>query len=192
MEQTEFFNKPKVCFLYLLTAVDDVEPCKVGITTNPEFRLRKLQTGNPKQLCMRIIYRFQDVAEAFLAEQLILAHFHRDRAVGEWVNKGWDEINRSIGNLLSQALPLFADEGIGAIIPELHRSEPLIEHRDVMADATGFQIRFNLWRLALPIWKAFAPRDSWPARVLSAERREDEEKRKAATKLNQNQEDLAL
>lgn len=41
-------NKDKKLYFYVLTNPDVVSKCKIGITTNPESRLRSYRTANPQ------------------------------------------------------------------------------------------------------------------------------------------------
>ena len=57
---------------------------KIGITNNPERRLKQCQTGNPKQLSYVCIVERPNKASAIFLEKSIHAGLKQHRLQGEW------------------------------------------------------------------------------------------------------------
>src|SRR5689334_20768822 len=59
-------------------------PVKIGISANPEARLRELQTGNPLRLGVFWTFTFATRWEAREHERAFHEEFARDQTSGEW------------------------------------------------------------------------------------------------------------
>ena len=68
-------------YVYLMT--NGVE-YKIGITNNPERRLKQCQTGNPKQLSYVCIVERPNKASAIFLEKSIHHGLKQHRLQGEW------------------------------------------------------------------------------------------------------------
>ena len=79
------FDK-KLSWLYLIQQIDDSDSnksyYKVGVSKNPENRLRNLQTSNPCDLSLRLSYETYHYLEL---EKMFLDNFKRFSARGEWL-----------------------------------------------------------------------------------------------------------
>lgn len=64
--------------------VKAVTPCKIGISTSPEFRLMQLQGGNPRKLELVHQEPCETVTRARGVEKLMKDKFARERMEGEW------------------------------------------------------------------------------------------------------------
>lgn len=69
-------------YIYLIEAVG-LGVIKVGVSVNPEFRLRCLQTGCPAKLRMRVTYPC-DLRQASNIERELHRKLEQHRAYGEW------------------------------------------------------------------------------------------------------------
>ena len=72
--------------VYIIQQIDETDPdksyYKVGVSKNPEQRLKQLQTSNPFPLSLRMTYSTYDFYEL---EKMILENFKRFRQRGEWL-----------------------------------------------------------------------------------------------------------
>jgi hypothetical protein len=68
---------------YIYVIGGDEPPYKVGISNNPDRRLKTLQTGHPKRLRIHSI-KETDSTRTKLLESAIHQHLKHHRLVGEW------------------------------------------------------------------------------------------------------------
>ena len=60
---------------------------KIGVSNNPEKRLKKLQIGNHKRLHIIAKFCFNDKNEAFIFERFLHEKFQKWHMNGEWYKK---------------------------------------------------------------------------------------------------------
>jgi predicted GIY-YIG superfamily endonuclease len=71
-------------YIYVIScASSDEAPCKIGISDNPEKRVKQLQTGHPKKL--KIKYT-KELDNARLYEKRLHKDMSYLRSHGEWFN----------------------------------------------------------------------------------------------------------
>lgn len=77
------YDKYQMKHSYIYVIGSEHPPYKVGISRNPERRLRDLQTGHPEKL---ILHHKQstDAARTKLLETVIHRNLHLHRTHGEW------------------------------------------------------------------------------------------------------------
>lgn len=71
-------------YLYLIVAGDGKSPVKIGVASDPNARLRQLQTGNAKKLRLAASFEAKDRWIALEWESLAHKLFDADRQHGEW------------------------------------------------------------------------------------------------------------
>lgn len=69
-------------FIYVIAA-DENGPIKIGISQNPEKRLRQLQTGHERRLILFHVQEFEP-ERAHLIERIIHNTVRHKRKIGEW------------------------------------------------------------------------------------------------------------
>lgn len=77
------------CFLYAIATVHDgslVAPVKIGISSQPQSRIRELQTGSAHRLAFALLIMLDDRAVARKVEQGCLQRLGEHALTGEWVN----------------------------------------------------------------------------------------------------------
>ena len=82
-------------FIYVISsAKSDNSPCKIGISDNPENRVKQLQTGHPEKLEIKFMKKLEN---ARLYEKLLHKDMSYIRSHGEWfdlsVKQAIDQIN---------------------------------------------------------------------------------------------------
>lgn len=71
--------------MYVIAAQGSAEgPVKLGISLDPDQRLRELQTGHPKRLHVYHRELIEDDIRAGLFERLLHRDNHHTRLAGEW------------------------------------------------------------------------------------------------------------
>jgi hypothetical protein len=70
-------------FLYVISEGDS-GPVKIGVSSNPEYRLVALQTGNPRPLSLFWTKRFGRRSAAFDVEREAHVFMSDMRQAGEW------------------------------------------------------------------------------------------------------------
>jgi hypothetical protein len=72
-------------FLYVIGAVGGAAPCKIGISNDPDRRVKQLQTGFPERLVVH--YREPVPADrARYYERQLLREMSYKRTHGEWLD----------------------------------------------------------------------------------------------------------
>jgi|APGre2960657404_1045060.scaffolds.fasta_scaffold83428_2 hypothetical protein len=82
-------------FIYVISsAKSNNPPCKIGISDNPEKRVKQLQTGHPEKLEIKYMKKLNN---ARLYEKLLHKDMSYIRSHGEWfdlsVQEAIDQIN---------------------------------------------------------------------------------------------------
>lgn len=93
--------KRRPCYVYAI--ISGSRHVKVGISVDPEARLRELQGGNQHRLYMLATWRFKSAQEAYAAEQSIHRRMRRHRTIGEWFRFGGD--GNALAYFLHRELP---------------------------------------------------------------------------------------
>lgn len=73
---------PKGNYVYCIGG--DVDSVKIGIACRPELRLRSLQTGCPRRLEIKRLFRAASLADARSFERDLHRCFSQNASVGEW------------------------------------------------------------------------------------------------------------
>lgn len=82
--------------LYIIRA-KDTQYCKIGVSKDPKFRLRELQTSNPNPLVLVMVY--DTIKDAIRLEKSLHKTFSQSRCKGEWFKNLTDEeIEKAIGD----------------------------------------------------------------------------------------------
>lgn len=79
-------------FIYLIENCDDEEAYpryKIGYSKHPEFRIKELQTGNPKKLV--IVHKFE-TKHGMGVETYLHNFYDYKRGLGEWFNLDSSEV----------------------------------------------------------------------------------------------------
>lgn len=72
-------------FLYVIASASGIGPCKLGVSNNPEARLKQLQTGHPESL--KLYHQEPASAENVkILERLLHRDINYLRKHGEWFN----------------------------------------------------------------------------------------------------------
>lgn len=85
-------------YIYVMQS-GDTDRCKVGVSKNPESRLRQLQTGNHRELKIVLIIGPFDESHAYRMEK----HIHQVldanhlRILGEWFKAEAPEVSYIVG-----------------------------------------------------------------------------------------------
>jgi hypothetical protein len=79
----EFTMPEEVRHIYLIT---DGTAVKIGLSQDPEARLKELQTGNPRKL-----HIFGTIVGDYDKEKLLQEHFASKNLGGEWFALGYEE-----------------------------------------------------------------------------------------------------
>jgi hypothetical protein len=74
----------KPCFVYVIGRVGGANVCKVGLSDNPESRLKSLQSGSPHQLYISFALWTPSRAEALAVETFAHDLMRPAKMVGEW------------------------------------------------------------------------------------------------------------
>jgi hypothetical protein len=77
-------------FVYLIFN-EDTGQYKIGVSKNPERRLREEQTASPGRLAIHSRWQSK---YPYKVETLLHAYFREDHAAGEWFNLGIDAVER--------------------------------------------------------------------------------------------------
>jgi hypothetical protein len=80
-------------YVYIMTPAGAEGPCKIGISENPEGRLRSLQCGSPNRLELREVYWPDTRDEAFAIEREFHDNYADWRMHGEWFGVEFDSAN---------------------------------------------------------------------------------------------------
>jgi hypothetical protein len=80
---------------YIYVIGGDAPPYKVGISKDPQRRLKNLQTGHPHKLSIHSI-KETDVAKTKLLESTIHHHLKHHRTHGEWFDLPLDDIKLEV------------------------------------------------------------------------------------------------
>ena len=86
---TDIEGAKKQQYVYLIRCGDDF--FKIGIATDPQDRLKQLQTGNPETLWLVKYFSFDN---ARLIEETLHNTFSAFRTNGEWFKLTDDQVNR--------------------------------------------------------------------------------------------------
>ncbi len=100
---------------------------KIGLSTDPEKRLRQIQTASPEPIALIATRQFANRLTAAAAERLLHKRFARKRHVGEWFNA---EKHRVLAALQ------------GSTLPECHHAE---WHKD-MPYEVGCEGTLSRWK----------------------------------------------
>lgn len=82
-----------VSYIYVIGA--DSPPYKVGISQDPQRRLKNLQTGHPQKLYIHSI-KETEVSKTKLLESVIHHYLKLHRTHGEWFDMSLDDIKLEI------------------------------------------------------------------------------------------------
>lgn len=77
---------------------------KIGVSNNPQNRLKNLQTGNPHQLKLVFSVPCHGIS-AYKAERIIHTYLHRDQVKNEWFNINTDDRVIFIAQAMLNSLP---------------------------------------------------------------------------------------
>lgn len=88
-------------YIYIIRQ-GDTRLFKIGVSNNPERRLKNLQTGNPHDL--KILKQFRCDVPAYGAERIIHAHLKDMHARGEWFDIPTDDKVVSVAQAMLNAL----------------------------------------------------------------------------------------
>jgi hypothetical protein len=103
-----------ISYVYIIGT--DTPPYKVGISRNPQRRLRALQTGHPEQL--RIHHQIAtDAAKTRLLESVIHNNLKLHRCAGEWFDMPLDKLRLEVDYVMIRyaedpALHLLVRQGL--------------------------------------------------------------------------------
>ena len=76
---------------YIYVIGSDQPPYKVGISVNPQKRLRELQTGHPERL--RVLHEQEtEYDRTRLLERVIHRHLKHHRCEGEWFQMDLEDL----------------------------------------------------------------------------------------------------
>lgn len=76
--------RTKPCYVYVIGRQAGANVCKVGISDNPEKRLRSLQSGSPHRLYIQDTLRLDSRADAIAVEAKAHEMMSPARMSGEW------------------------------------------------------------------------------------------------------------
>lgn len=110
------FDEYDYGYLYLITD-RRFEYGKVGVSRNIASRIKELQTGNPKLLCVPWLLRVENFREAYACEQHIHVQLLAEdfpSGVGEWWYLGGDvkKFITKINELIEMPCPFSKPPGI--------------------------------------------------------------------------------
>jgi len=82
-------------YIYVIAPVNtDKPPCKIGISDNPDKRVKQLQTGHPEKLEVKYLL---EVNNAEFYERLLHKDIKHKRKTGEWFDLTVKEAIDQIG-----------------------------------------------------------------------------------------------
>lgn len=100
--------KVEPCYVYVIGQQDrwdnPVLPLKVGISTNPWYRIMEFQSGCPVKLHLMRAYKLDHRQQAFTIEQRFHSSFARSGAYeahGEWIGLALDQIDCVLRDLMA-------------------------------------------------------------------------------------------
>lgn len=119
-------------------------PVKIGMSDNPEGRVKQLQTGNPVELRLLVIFKCDSRAHAFNLEHTLHKLLNSRHISGEWFSVSKSNIYKTINSIannpdikrVSNEDGLFS-KGKPTLDPEDDRIKCLmrkIEARDIQID----------------------------------------------------------
>lgn len=74
-------------YIYIIsTAKHEDGPVKIGISDNPDKRLKQIQTGYPEKIEIKHLEEFKTRKKTFELERLLHKDFSIYRSHGEWFN----------------------------------------------------------------------------------------------------------
>ena len=71
-------------FLYILSLDGSPNICKIGISINPEQRVKTLQTGSPLRINVFRAWSFDDLKDVKQFEEIMHAALSEYQMIGEW------------------------------------------------------------------------------------------------------------
>ncbi len=69
---------------------------KIGISNNPEKRIKQLQTGSSRPLIIRYAIRFNNRDEAIKVENALHKKYSRYKLIGEWFDIDYNQVVKYI------------------------------------------------------------------------------------------------
>lgn len=122
-------------YVYAVNSPECPHLVKIGLSTNPESRLKQLQTGNPHRL--ELIWTFP-CADMSAAEDAFHRTFERFRKVGEWFDLAPNDSPEHIGLFLTfvAARHLAEDSDIREMVAGIE---------EFITDPTGFPASSETW-----------------------------------------------
>lgn len=122
------------CYLYVIVPEGAERPAKIGITANPDARLKQLQTGNPQRLRIYETFWALTREEAAYWEELAHQLFREHRMAGEWFDCPASKIVGRVGAWKREREPRSAPQrrtarNLPALDPDYEPWHPFIpEH----------------------------------------------------------------
>lgn len=89
LQQDQWANEAKSAgphHHFYIVQESDNGPVKIGIARNAFWRRSDMQSGNPRQIIIKTVYRCETRVDAILLEAASLAAFSDRRILGEWLN----------------------------------------------------------------------------------------------------------
>lgn len=88
-----------MAYVYVIAEQDAESPVKIGFSEDCRARLDTLQTGNPRLLELRALFRIESRAFAYEVENRAHRHFSSDGVRGEWFDIDVETAVRLIHNI---------------------------------------------------------------------------------------------
>lgn len=109
--------KKLTVFVYIIAFA---QATKIGISENPQSRLREIQTSNPHELRLVKTYASHDRAAAIWVEKLLHQRYEEFRLAGEWFNIHADIVIKDIEWALNLVAGIASEE---IVIPQSRRNK---------------------------------------------------------------------
>lgn len=74
----------KLCYVYVITSLDNLNICKIGIAGNVSERLKSLSACSPLPLMIMTSRQFKNRESAMRFESIFHKAWHSSRIHGEW------------------------------------------------------------------------------------------------------------
>lgn len=100
-------SEMKPCFIYLICSEIDDQlqgPCKIGISDNPDKRLKQVQTGSPNRLVVAFAFRVWNRKFAQVVEGSFHAGHAEHRMQGEWFDLAAHDALRGMVDVLKMGI----------------------------------------------------------------------------------------